>query len=185
MPPMPERSRAELEAGLDVVEAAPADGGRIESIVVRPRVGERELVASARFEPGSGIAGDNWREKASAKTGAPNPAAEVTLMNARAAALVAGSDDPADWAPAGDQLYADLDIGVADLPPGTRLQVGSAILEVTEEPHLGCGKFVRRFGADAMKFVNSARGRELRLRGVNLRIVEGGEAAVGDTVRRV
>jgi hypothetical protein len=182
---MPERSRDELEAGLGDIEAAPADAGRLELIVARPDIEERELVASARFEPGAGMAGDNWHEKPTSKTGAPDPLAEVTLMNARVAAVVAGSDDPADWAPAGDQLYADLDISVANLPPGARIQVGSATLEVTEEPHLGCGKFISRFGTDAMKFVNSARGRELRLRGVNLRIVEGGEAAVGDTVQRV
>jgi hypothetical protein len=182
---MPERSRSELEDGLSTVEAAPTDAGRLASIVARPAIEERELVETARFEPGAGMSGDNWREKPTSKTGAPDPLAEVTLMNARAAKLVAGSSEPADWAPAGDQLYADLDISVANMPPGTRLAVGSAILEVTEEPHLGCGKFISRFGVDAMKFVNSDRGRELRLRGVNLRIVEPGEAAVGDEIKRL
>jgi hypothetical protein len=182
---MTHRSREELEAGLEVVERSPTASGLLRSIVLRPRVGERTLVASARFEPGSGLVGDNWHEKPSSKTGAPNPEAEVTLMNSRAATLVAASDEPTDWAPAGDQLYADLDVSVANLPAGSRLLVGTATLEVTDDPHLGCGKFVRRFGADAMKFVNSPRGRELRLRGVNLRIVEGGEVAVGATVRRL
>lgn len=179
------RTREELDAGLPEVEAAPAGEGRLELIVARPAVGERELLERASFEPGAGMDGDNWVTKAAPKRRKPNPDAEVTLMNARAAALVAGSSDPAAWAPAGDQLYADLDISAENLPPGTRLEIGGVTLEVTAEPHLGCGKFVKRFGTDAMKFVNSERGRELRLRGVNLRVVEGGEVAVGDTVRRV
>jgi hypothetical protein len=182
---MPERTRAQLDAGLGDVEAAPSVSGPLKSIVARPEIGEREVVDSGRFEPGAGMAGDNWRVKPASKTGAPDPEAEVTLMNARVAALVADSDDPADWAPAGDQLYADFDISVGNLPAGTRLRVGTAVLEVTEEPHLGCGKFISRFGVDAMKFVNSPRGRELRLRGVNLKIVEGGEAAVGELVEKL
>jgi hypothetical protein len=182
---MPDRSREELEAGLSEVEGAPAESGRLASIVARPQVEAREIVESARFEPGRGMSGDNWHEKPTSKTGAPDPLAEVTLMNARSAALVSGSDEPADWAPAGDQLYADIDISEANMPAGTRIGVGSAVLEVTEEPHLGCGKFISRFGVDAMKFVNSERGRELRLRGVNLKIVEAGEAAVGDSVEKL
>jgi hypothetical protein len=182
---MAQRTREELESGLGEVEGAPSEAGRLELIVARPDIGERELLDRAKFVPGAGMSGDNWSVKKSSRTGAPDPNAEVTLMNARSAALVAGSADREAWAPAGDQLYADFDISAENLPPGARIQVGSATLEVSEEPHLGCGKFVRRFGADAMKFVNSERGRELRLRGVNLRIVEGGEAAVGDEVRRL
>jgi len=175
----------QLQAGLDHVLGAPADGGRVELIVARPAEEQRQLLQRARFEPGRGLTADIWSVRPTSKTGAPNPDAEVTLMGARPAALVAGSREPASWAPAGDQLYADLDIGVANLPPGTRLAIGTAVLEVTAEPHLGCGKFIRRFGTEAMKLVNSERGRELRLRGVNLRVVEAGEVAVGDTVRKI
>ena len=175
----------QLQAGLDEVLRAPADSGRLELIVARPAMEERVLLESARFEPGRGLTADAWSVRPTSKTGAPNPEAEVTLMNARAAALVAGSAEPASWAPAGDQLYADLDIGIANLPAGARLALGSAVLEVTAEPHLGCGKFIRRFGTDAMKLVNSERGRELRLRGANLRVIEAGEVALGDLVRKV
>ena len=187
-PPMSEpagETMERLQAGLDRVLRAPADDGRIELIVARPAEEERVLLERASFEPGRGLTADTWSVRPTRKTGAPNPDAEVTLMSSRAAALVAGSAEPESWAPAGDQLYADLDIGVANLPAGSRLAVGSAVLEVTAEPHLGCGKFIRRYGTDAMKLVNSERGRELRLRGVNLRVVEAGEAAVGDRIRRL
>jgi len=103
-------------------------------------------------------------------------------MNARAAALVAGSRER--WPLAGDQLYVDLDLGLANLPPGTRLYVGSAVIQVTAEPHRGCGKFSRRFGVDAMRWVNSAVGRELNLRGINARIVRPGTVRPGDPIRK-
>ena len=91
-------------------------------------------------------------------------------MNARAAALVAG--DRERWPLAGDQLYVDLDLSGENLPPGTRLAIGSAVVEVTDEPHTGCKKFSARFGLDALEFVNSPEGRALNLRGINTRVVE-------------
>lgn len=178
-----ELSREELEAGVGDVRRAPADEGTLELIALRPEVGERELPAEARLEAGHGVVGDNWERKPSSKTGEPNPEAEVTVMSARAAALVADSGDHEGWAQAGDQLYVDLDIGEANLPVGARLVIGDAVLEVTAEPHTGCGKFIRRYGVEAMKFVNSEVGRELRLRGVNTRVVEGGTVRAGDSVR--
>ncbi len=113
----------------------------------------------------------------------PNPAAQLTVMNARAAALVAGRPDHGGLA--GDQLYIDLDLSSRNLPPGTRLAIGATIIEVTDEPHTGCGKFVRRFGVDAMKFVNSAAGRELNLRGINTRVIVGGVIRTGDAIAKV
>ena len=173
-----------LEAGLDAVRAAPADTGRVELIVRRPEVEARELVEEATLGPGEGLVGDNWHVKPSLKTGAPNPEAELTVMNARVTALVAG-DDRERWALAGDQLYVDLDLSYRNLPPGTRLQVGEAVIEVTEEPHRGCGKFSSRFGVEALKFVNSAVGRELNMRGINTRIVTGGVVRTGDEVKKL
>lgn len=177
-------SRAELESGLAHVRAAPGDGGTVELIVVRPAIEQRELVESGTLDPGEGLRGDIWATRPS-HGGPPNPEAQVTLMNARAAALVAAGPDHERWAEAGDQLYVDLDISGANLPPGTRLAVGDAVLEVSAEPHLGCGKFVKRFGVEAMKLVNSELGRAQRLRGVNARIVTGGAVSVGDPVRKL
>jgi MOSC domain len=173
-----------LEAGLDAVRAAPADNGRVELIVRRPEVDARELIEEATLDPEDGLVGDNWRVKPSLKTGAPNPDAQLTVMNARVTGLVAGEDRDR-WALAGDQLYVDLDLSYRNLPPGTTLRVGEAVIEVTDEPHRGCGKFSSRFGVEALKFVNSAVGRELNMRGINTRIVTGGVVRTGDAVVKV
>ena len=159
------------------VRRSPADDGTVELIVRRPAEGEREVLAEAALDEDLGLVGDGWHAR-----GTPHPDRQLTLMNARSAALVAGSRER--WPLAGDQLFVDLALGEANLPPGTRLAVGSAVIEVTAEPHRGCGKFSRRFGVDAMKFVNSAAGRELNLRGINARVVRAGTVRTGDAIRR-
>jgi hypothetical protein len=174
-----------LEAGLDEVRSAPVREGTLQLIARRPATEEREILEEAELDVDSGLVGDMWSYRPSQRTGAPNLETQVTLMSARAAALVSGGNDPEGWAQAGDQLYVDLDLSEANLPPGTRIEIGTAVLEVTEEPHLGCGKFVKRFGVDAMKLVNSEVGRKLRLRGVNTRVVEPGTIRTGDMLRVV
>jgi len=172
-----------VDARIDEVRAAPADNGRIELIARRPEVEAREVVAEATLDPDEGLLGDNWSVKPSLKTGAPNAEAQLTLMNARVAALVSGGDDRERWAQAGDQLYVDLDLSSANVPPGTRLRLGDeAVVEVSHEPHLGCGKFVKRFGLDAQKLVNSAVGRELNMRGINTTVATRGVVRTGDPV---
>ena len=115
--------------------------------------------------------------------GEPHPDMQLNIMNARVIALVAGSRDR--WALAGDQLYIDLDLSADNLPAGTRLSIGSAIVEVTAVPHTGCGKFAARFGVDAVKFVNSPVGRQLNLRGINAKVIQPGTIRVGDVARKV
>ena len=177
----------QLEAGLGLIREAPAEEGTLELIVRRPVPEERELLEEGTLDGELGLLGDSWSVRGSSKTtdGGPNPEAQVTVTSARAIALVAGGPEPEAWAPAGDQLYVDLDISQENLPPGARLAVGEAVLEVSEAPHTGCGKYVRRFGVDAMKFVNSKVGRSLRLRGLNARVVTPGTVRRGDRVRKL
>jgi hypothetical protein len=182
---MEHRPLTRLEAGLDLVRAAPADAGTVELIVRRPAVGEREEVAEGTFDPVDGLVGDCWRVRGSSSTpdGSANPEAQVTLMAARVIDLLTG--DRSRWRLAGDQVFVDLDLGETNLPPGTRLALGTATLEITAKPHTGCAKFRARFGPDALRFVSSPVGRELRLRGVNARVVSGGTFRRGDSVRKV
>jgi MOSC domain-containing protein YiiM len=178
-------STADLEAGLDYIRNSPADDGRVELIVCRPAVDEREVLDEAKLDATEGLVGDSWLGRGNPRTpdGNADPRAQLNVMNARSAALVAGADDRRPLA--GDQLYVDLDLSYDNVPPGTRLEIGSAIIEISEKPHRGCAKFSARFGPDALSFVNSEVGRSLNLRGVNARVVTGGVIRTGDPVRKV
>ena len=165
----------ELEAGLETIRQAPKTEGVLEMIVRRPRVGEREVLAEAELDPEKGLVGDRWSTRRS-----PHVDTQLNIMSARVIALVAQEKDR--WPLAGDQLFVDLDLSAENLPPGTQLTIGSAVVEITAEPHTGCAKFVSRFGLDATQFVNSPLGRELQLRGVNARVVQPGAIRVGDMV---
>jgi len=174
-----------LEAGLDEIRGAPPDNGSVELIVRRPAEDAREVLDEATLDSKVGLVGDMWPTRGSSRTpdGSAHPGMQLTLMNARAAALIAG--DRERWPLAGDQLYVDFDLSGENLPAGTRLAIGSAIVEVTDQPHTGCAKFAARFGHDALKFVNSTDGRALNLRGINTSIVEGGVVRVGDAIKKL
>lgn len=176
---------AELEAGLAHIRQSPADEGRLELIVRRPRSGEREELLTAQLDLAVGLVGDTWHRRSSSRTPdrRPHPDMQINVMNVRAAALVA--QERSRWALAGDQLYVDLDLSPGNLPPGTRLAIGDAVIVVTDQPHTGCSKFVARFGADAMALVNSPVGRSLNLRGINARVVRPGLIESGTIVRKI
>jgi MOSC domain-containing protein YiiM len=169
----------ELWADLDHVRAAPRNAGTLELIATRPAVGERDVVEEAELDVERGVIGDSWSRRGKR----PNPKSQVAIMSARAAAMIAGERE--HWALAGDQLYFDIDLSAANLPPGTRLAIGTAVLEVSDLPHLGCGKFTARYGADARDLVNSPEGVALNLRGINTRIVQSGTVRHGDIVRKL
>lgn len=173
----------ELEAGLDHVLAAPGDVGVLELIVRRPAVDEREVVGEAELDLEGGLVGDNWEARGRSGGRPSSTDAQITVTNARAIDLVAGSR--ARWPLAGDQLYVDFDLSQENIPPGTRLAVGSAVLEVSALPHTGCKKFAARFGLEALKFFNADEGLALNLRGINTRIVEPGTVRTGDAVRKL
>lgn len=185
MPTLPHLDATELDAGLDQILQAPKDGGTLRLIVRRPAEGVREVLPEARLDLADGLVGDNWRTRGSRSTpdGSAHPEMQLNVMNARVVALLAR--DPARWALAGDQLYVDLDLSAENLPPGTRLAIGAAVIEVTAVPHTGCAKFTERFGLAAMKFVNSPTGRHHRLRGLNAKVIQPGTIRTGDPVRKI
>jgi hypothetical protein len=177
-------SLAELEKGLDTIRQSPKNEGSLVLIVRRPAVDQREVLEDGELNQVEGLVGDSWRKRARIQvdSGLPNPDSQLTLINARLIALVAQAKER--WQLAGDQLVVDLDLSLENLPSGTRLGIGSAIIEVTAKPHTGCDKFAGRFGPEALKWVNSPLGKSLRLRGINAKVVQGGIIHVGDLVRK-
>jgi hypothetical protein len=175
----------ELKAGLPHIEGSPKDRGALRLIVRRPRISAREVVDEAQLDVMEGVVGDTWKVRSSSRTadGSAHPDMQLNIMNARVIALLAQSEDR--WPLAGDQLFLDLDLTPANLPAGTRLALGSAVIEVTPQPHTGCGKFADRFGVDATKFVNSKEGRRLNLRGINAKVVRSGTIRVGDVATKI
>ncbi len=175
----------ELEAGLDTIRRSPKNTGVLDLIVRRPGIGEREVLQQGELNFVEGLAGDTWSVRGSSLTadGASHTDTQLNVMNSRAVALVAQHKDR--WQLAGDQLFIDMDLSAENLPPGTQLQLGSAVIAVTDQPHTGCSKFVARFGKDAMKLVNSPIGRQLNLRGINCKVVEPGDIRVGDMVTKI
>ena len=178
-------SMTELEAGMDHSRQSPKDNGTLMMIVRRPNVDTREVLQEGELNTIEGLAGDTWKVRGSGHTpdGSANPNAQITIMNARTIALLA--QDEERWSLAGDQLYIDMDLGTENLPPGTRLALGSAVIEVSAEPHTGCKKFSSRFGVEAMKFVNSPEGKQLRLRGINAKVIQAGMIRMGDILRKI
>jgi hypothetical protein len=177
-------TQAELDAGLNHVLASPLDDGVLQLVVARPGPGERTVLEKGELDPDVGLVGDSWVNRFSRHTsdGSPNPRMQLTLMNARTAALVAQATER--WPLAGDQLYVDLELGYGNIPAGTQLEIGAAVVEITDQPHTGCAKFADRFGTEAARFMNSPVGREHNLRGVNARVITGGIVRPGDRVRK-
>jgi hypothetical protein len=176
---------AELEAALDHLRQTPKDDGVIELIVRRPEVDQREVLDEAELDLTLGLIGDNWKVRGSKKTpdGSAHPEMQINIMNSRVTALVAQERER--WPLAGDQFYIDMDLSRENLPAGSRIAVGSAVLEVSPLPHTGCKKFVSRFGVEAMEFVNSELGKALCLRGINAKIIQGGTVKVGQTAKKI
>jgi hypothetical protein len=178
-------TRAELEAGMEHIRQSPKDHGTLKMIVRRPDVDAREVVEEGELNLQEGLAGDTWNVRVSkhSKDGQPNRYAQITVMNARCTELLA--QDKERWSLAGDQLYVDFDLSDDNIPPGSRLAIGSAIIEVSAEPHTGCKKFSARFGVEAMKFVNSPEGKQLHLRGINAKVIQAGIIRVSDVVKKI
>jgi hypothetical protein len=175
------RTADQLTAALDGIARSPRDRGTVELLVTRPADGERAVTTEVTLDAKLGVVGDNWSVRPSKRTpdGSPSLPRQVTLMNIRAVRAIADEDR---WPLAGDQLYVDLNLGYENLPPGTRLRIGTALVEVSVEPHTGCAKFTERFGSEATRWLNTETGRALNLRGINARVIEGGVVRKGDVV---
>lgn len=175
----------ELTAALPHIRQSPDVEGMLALIVRRPQVDGREVLAEGELNSTEGLAGDSWRLRRSSRTadGSPHPDMQLNLMNARVIEAIAGSIKR--WPLAGDQLFVDLNLSQANIPAGTRLAIGGAVIEITPQPHTGCGKFSARFGVDALKFVNSPDGRAQGFRGVNAKVVQSGIVRAGDAVRKL
>jgi hypothetical protein len=189
-PALPYRTTHDLESRLDLLRAAPADEGTVHLVVRRPDLGLREILDEGRFDPADGLVGDSWLARARSRAIADGRHfdAQVNVMSARMVGLLAETTE--EQAYAGDQLFLDLDLSTANLPTGSRLAfggpgAGGLVIEISAKPHNGCAKFVARFGEDAMRFVNSETGKQLRLRGFNARVVTAGVVRPGDLVRVV
>lgn len=176
---------AELEAELDVVRAAPSNDGTVQLICTRPGEDLRVVVESGDLDLDVGLVGDNWRARGSTSSsdGLSNLDAQLTLMNARAAQIIAGAREL--WPITGDQFFVDFDLSEVNCPAGTRLALGDAVVEITALPHTGCAKFAERFGKDALRLVNATAGRALNLRGVNAKVVAPGAVQRGAPVRKL
>lgn len=175
----------QLQEGLSRIEASPKDHGTLRAIVIRPVTDARTSLQECELSPRGGVHGDNWADGCwmTTEDGSPHPEVQVALMNSRAIDLIAGEQER--WPLAGDNLFVDFDLSEDNLPSGTRLTIGSVLLEITKVPHNGCKKFAERFGKDAVKFVNSTVGKQLHLRGIYAQVIESGTVRVGDSIIKV
>ena len=178
-------SRAELEAGVPHILASPKDDGEIQGITVRPVENERQEVDSIAVTYAGGLEGDHWAKGCWMTTddGAPHPDVQICIMNARCIDLIA--QERSNWAPAGDNLFIDMNLTPDNMPPGTRVSVGSAVLEITDTPHNGCAKFIERYGRDACVFVNTYERGKYKLRGIYARVEQDGTISMGDRVKKL
>jgi MOSC domain-containing protein YiiM len=175
-------SEDQIEAGMPAVFASPQNRGQLEAIVVRPESDKRETREAVYLSPEGGVEGDRWASS-KAQDGGPEPCAQVSLMNGRLLRMIAKDDERIPLA--GDNLIVDLDLSEANLPIGQRLTVGEVLMEITDLPHTGCSKFAERFGTDALRYINAAERRSLRLRGLFARVLKAGTVQVGDAVQKI
>lgn len=175
----------QLLNGLDHIRQSQANNGVLEMIVIRPCENERFVLHDCLLSAKLGVHGDDWAVKCwkTLPDGSPHPEVQVAIMNSRAVALVA--QDRARWPLAGDNLYVDLDLSASNLPPGQQLSIGSALIEITPQPHNGCAKFTTRYGRSAVEFVNSPVGKQLHLRGIYAKVVQDGRITVGDRIEKL
>lgn len=179
------RNLEQLESYLGIIREAPSDEGVVEMIVARPKTNTRKILKQAEIHQEQGLVGDNWQARGDKHSadGSADPGRQLTIMNSRVIDAITGS--PERWPEAGDQLFVDFDLDEKNVPIGSHIAIGDAVVEVTPIPHLGCSKFSARFGRDATEFVNSVEGKTLKLRGINARVIKPGSVSQGSVVRKL
>jgi MOSC domain-containing protein YiiM len=178
------RPLTEIEETAAGMGSSPSDAGIVEMIVCRPAVNERRVLQEGVLDATHGLRGDSWENRGvGTPAGSADPLRQITVMNSRVLASVAGHRDR--WQLAGDQLIVDFNLSIDSLAAGTRLQIGEAVAEVTEPPHTGCSKFAGRFGAEALAWTNGPVGRRERRRGMHVRVLKSGTVRTGDVIRRI
>ena len=179
-------SATELDALADEVRRSPSDSGTLDLVVARPAAGERDVQDEGQLDAEVGLVGDNWAERSSSRTddGSAHPDMQLNIINSRFSAGIARGDHERQIL-AGDQLHVDFDLSETNIPPWTRLQIGEAVIEITDQPHTGCAQFSQRFGVDTMRFTRTEVGNELHLRGVNARVHTAGVIRPGDRIHKI
>lgn len=178
------RSLEELDMGIALIQQAPTHQGTVAMIVYRPQRDERVMIEEGQLTVEHGLVGDNWKARGNSHTvdGSAHPDMQLTIMNVRAIAQIEPNRER--WPLAGDQLFVDMDLSANNLPTGTRLVVGDAVLEITAEPHNGCRKFAERFGKDALRWVNAPATRHLNLRGIYAKVIRSGSICTGSLITK-
>ncbi|MBD5780509.1 hypothetical protein IEN85_13495 [Pelagicoccus sp. NFK12] len=173
-----------LNARRDWVLAAPKDNAPILTLCLRPELGERSFVSSLQLDPKQGVVGDRWIRKTWMYTidGKPDPRIQVCLLGSRVLQLI--RRDPDGMTYPGDNIIADMDFSESNLPVGQRLQIGSAIIEVSDVFNTACSKWNERHGSDSIKWINLPENKEHRFRGILCRVVQAGEVTLTDKIQK-
>ncbi len=176
---------AQLAAHRDWVLEAPKDNGTIDTLCVRPEEGKRNFVASMRLDPKEGVVGDRWIRKTwmHLPDGSPDPRLQVCLLGKRVLELV--RTDPETMMYPGDNIVADIDFSEANMPVGQLLQIGSAVIEVSDVFNYACSKWIERYGADSFKWINLPENKPLRLRGALAKVSQAGEVGIADRIQKL
>lgn len=174
----------ELTNRIGELDPIPTDNGEVAALVIRPETDEREVVDTIHVVPGQGIIGDNYVARGNDRTpdGSAHPEAQICVMNAAVLDVIADGDRDR-WQLAGDQILVDFDLSTDNIPNGSRVSIGTAVLEVANKPHRGCPKFGARFGTEARVFANSDPVQ--RYRGINVMVVSEGDISVGDKITKI
>lgn len=178
-------TRAELDRAWPDIMAAPKDGAAIEMLCLRPAMGERRFVDEIHVTREEGIPGERWLTQPWMRLpgGQPDPAIQVSFLQRRVLDLVwrdrEGTPHP------GDTFVVDMDLSEANLPAGSLLQVGSAVLEVSTVFNNACAKWKKRYGDDALDWVRAYENKEFRPRGVLAKVHRDGVFRAGDRLTRI